>query len=102
MGGVAPIGDSALLHDASKNSEYLCELLASSEHVLGSLDLVRGGYDYISPVAEKIYGVGLAELHERGMELLLNELFDPDAVARTLSTSVICAQSHRGVPDSYD
>ena len=98
MGGVAPIGDSALLPDASKNSEYLCELLASSEHVLYSLDLVRGGYDYISPIAEKIYGVGLAELHERGMELLLNELFDPDAVARYRQhIRDLCAESP-GIP----
>jgi diguanylate cyclase (GGDEF)-like protein/PAS domain S-box-containing protein len=62
--------------------DFLSELLNASEHILFRIDLVRGGYDFISPVAAEIYGFSLEELHERGLYLLLNEQFDPDEVAR--------------------
>jgi diguanylate cyclase (GGDEF)-like protein/PAS domain S-box-containing protein len=64
-------GDS-LLHD----------LLDASEHILYRIDIVRGGYDYISPIAALIYGVSLEALHERGLDLLLNEQMHPDDVSR--------------------
>ena len=58
------------------------ELLDASEHILFRMDLVRRGYDYISPVAASIFGVSLEALHERGLDLLLTEQVIPEDVAR--------------------
>ena len=33
---------------ATPNDEFLSDLLKASEHILYRIDLVRGGYDYIS------------------------------------------------------
>ncbi len=63
---------------ASQSDLFVADLLKTSEHILYRMDLVRGGYDYISPIALEIFGVSLEFLHERGLEFLLNELFDPD------------------------
>ena len=54
------------------------ELLDASEHILFRMDLVRRGYDYISPVAAAIFGVSLEALHERGLDLLLAEQVIPE------------------------
>lgn len=62
---------------AMPDNEFLADLLKASEHILYRIDLVRGGYDYISPIALDIFGVGFEVLHERGLDYLLNELFDP-------------------------
>ena len=69
------------MNDMPKDIEMdagLEELLTASEHLLFRMDLVRGGFDYISPKAETIYGCSKKVLHERGLELLLTKLFDPD------------------------
>ena len=65
----------------AKNS-YLRDMLESSEHILFRLDLVRGGYDYISPIVESLFSVSLEALHERGLSILLDELCHPDDVAQ--------------------
>ncbi len=57
---------------------FLGDLLRASEHILYRIDLVRGGYDYISPIALEVFGVSMEVLRERGLEFLLNELFDPE------------------------
>ena len=62
---------------ATPNDEFLSDLLKASEHILYRIDLVRGGYDYISPIALEIFGVSSEVLYERGLDFLLNELFDP-------------------------
>ncbi len=61
---------------------YLRDMLESSDHILFRLDLVRGGYDYISPIVESLFAVSLAELHERGMSILFDELCHPEDVVR--------------------
>ena len=60
------------------NESFLADLLSASEHVLYRMDLVRGGYDYISPIALEVFGVSFEVLHTRGLDFLLNELFYPD------------------------
>ena len=65
----------------AKNS-YLRDMLESSEHILFRLDLVRGGYDYISPIVESLFSVSLEALHERGLSILLDELCHPDDVTQ--------------------
>ncbi len=67
---------------AVSSDSFLHGLLDASEHILFRMDLVRGGYDYISPIAASIYGVSLEALHERGLELLLTEQVDPEDVER--------------------
>ena len=62
---------------AAPNDEFLADLLKASEHILYRIDLVRGGYDYISPIAVDVFGASLEVLHARGLDFLLNELFDP-------------------------
>ena len=69
----------------------LAELLDASEHLLFRMDLLRGGFDYISPKAEAIYGASLDVLHARGLEFLLTKLFDPaDAVSFRQHVLAIC------------
>jgi diguanylate cyclase (GGDEF)-like protein/PAS domain S-box-containing protein len=81
MSSVSVVSNSLLLRRwraASQSDLFVADLLKTSEHILYRMDLVRGGYDYISPIALEIFGVSLEFLHERGLEFLLNELFDPD------------------------
>ena len=61
---------------------FLRDMLESSEHILFRLDLVRGGYDYISPIVTSLFEVTLESMHERGLRVLLDELCHPDDVAR--------------------
>ena len=61
---------------------FLRDMLESSEHILFRLDLVRGGYDYISPIVASLFEVTLESMHERGLRVLLDELCHPDDVAR--------------------
>ncbi len=69
---------------AAENDRVLLELLDASEHIVYCLDLVRGGYDYISPVAATTYGLSLEELHARGLGLLRGRLSEPRTAARLL------------------
>ena len=62
---------------ATPDESFLADLLKASEHILYRIDLVRGGYDYVSPIAQEVLGVGLEVLHQRGLEVLLDALFDP-------------------------
>ena len=59
---------------------FWSEMLESSGHILFRLDLVRGGYDYISPIVESLFPVTVAAMHERGLSILLDELCHPDDV----------------------
>ena len=61
---------------------FLRDMLESSEHILFRLDLVRGGYDYISPIVVSLFAVTLESMHERGLRVLLDELCHSDDVAR--------------------
>ena len=63
---------------ATSDDNFLGDLLKASDHILYRIDLVRGGYDYISPIALDVFGVSMEVLRERGLEFLLNELFDPE------------------------
>lgn len=65
----------------SASVQVMRDLLDASDHLLFRVDLVRRGFDYISPKAELIYGVGLDVLYARGLDYLLTELMDPEDVA---------------------
>jgi diguanylate cyclase (GGDEF)-like protein/PAS domain S-box-containing protein len=67
---------------AATSDSFLRELLDASEHIVYRLDLVRGGYDYISAIATSIYGLSIEDLHAHGLQLLLDRLFDPQAATR--------------------
>ena len=77
-----------------QNDDLMRDLIGASEHLIYRLDLVRGGFDYISPQAETIYGATLDVLRERGLDYLLSELLDPlDVSAFRENVLALCRNS---------
>jgi diguanylate cyclase (GGDEF)-like protein/PAS domain S-box-containing protein len=72
------------------------ELLEASEHIVYRLDLVRGGYDYISPIAASIYGLSLDDLQANGLRLLRDRLFERRAATRLLRHVLSLCRKHPG------
>ncbi|WP_338051185.1 EAL domain-containing protein [Propionivibrio soli] len=66
---------------SSQGEAFLRDLLDAPEHILYRLDLVRGGFDYISPIAATTFGVSEEDLRDHGLALLLEKHFHPDDVA---------------------
>ncbi len=81
---------------AVESDSFLRELLDASEHIVYRLDLVRGGFDYISPIAASIYGLSLEDLHARGSQLLREQLFEPQIAARLLRHVLRLCRKHPG------
>ena len=59
---------------------FLHELIDSSEHILFRIDFVRGGFDYVSPVAASIYGISPEDLYRNGFWMLLEKHLNPEGV----------------------
>ena len=61
---------------------YFNDLLEATEHLVYRLDVLRGGYDFISSAASSVLGVDPHELQRRGLETLRDRL-NPDDRANT-------------------
>jgi len=69
---------------------YFNDLLEATEHLVYRLDLLRGGYDFISPVAATVLGVALDELLQRGAGVLRERLHSEDRARSRALLGELC------------
>jgi diguanylate cyclase (GGDEF)-like protein/PAS domain S-box-containing protein len=69
---------------------YFNDLLVATEHLVYRLDLLRGGYDFISPAAATVLGVDLDEMLQRGAGVLRERLHPADRARSRALLSELC------------
>jgi len=71
-------------------ARYFNDLLEATEHLVYRLDVVRGGYDFISPAAASVLGVAPDELQRRGLEALRERLNPEDRAQSRAHLGALC------------